>query len=186
MKEKITPFAFGSESGIYGLGKAYGERSFNSASLPELIYALSEGEPIVDLLVGIPSAFRRNLQSSGRPIPVPVKLRAVIDTGFSGNILINETCVKQFGLKPKGWNKVGFPRDKEERYFALYAWEIDLSIKFPNPTRGGTSILIDPVSAIVVELINSASGAQALIGQGILQACVFTYDGNRGVLKLTF
>jgi hypothetical protein len=185
MKAKITPIASRSESGISGLGKAYGERSFNSASLPELIYTLSEGEPIVDLLVGVPSDFRRNLQTSGRPIPVPIKLRALIDTGFSGGIIINETCVREFGLKSKGWSEVGFPRDREDRYFALYAWEVDLSITFPNPARGESNILIDPVSATVVEFINS-SKAQALIGQGILQACVFTYDGNHGILKLTF
>jgi hypothetical protein len=180
MKEKKTLTAPGSESSIYGLGKAYGEL------LPGFSFALSELEPIVYLLVGVSSIHRKNLQKSGMQIPVPVKIRALIDTGFSGGIMINETCVREFGLKAMKFNKIDLPLGKEEHYFAFYAYDVDVSITFLNPSKGGTNVLIDPVSATLVEFTNSASGAQALIGQGILRACVFTYDGECGVCKLTF
>jgi hypothetical protein len=185
MKLKDTLISSSPESSIHGLGKAYGERSFNSAPLPEFSFAMSEHEPVVDLLVGVPSAFRKNLVKQAMPIPEPVKLRALIDTGFSGGIMIDESSVKGFGLKPRNFCKIAFP-SSPNRAYESFLWETDLSITFINPAQGGRNVRIDPIPATLVEFINAGKNVQALIGQEILQVCVFTYDGKRGIIKLTF
>jgi predicted aspartyl protease len=170
---------------IYGFGKAYGERSFNSAPLPEFSGALSGGKAIVDLLVGVSCGYREAMQRAAMPIPEPVKLRALIDTGFTGGLAVDQDSIKGLRLQFRNFNRVSLP-SISSRFFETYEWEVDVSMRLVASESKGTDIVIDPIAATVLELVPEMHGIQALIGQEILQVCILTIDGRRGVFKLTF
>ena len=98
--------------------------------------------------------------------------------------MIAESLVKSLRLKTRGWSELGFPRDQEPRYFALYAWDVDIGIKFPKCSHDGGNVLIE-TSATLVEMVNSKN-SQMLIGQAVLQMAVFIINGRRNYFSLTF
>jgi hypothetical protein len=124
------------------------------------------------------------LKAEGQPVPAPITVQALIDTGFTGTLMVAESLVKSWRLKSRDWSQIGFPRDQEPRYFALYAWNVDIGIKFPKCSHDGGNVLIE-TSATLVEMINSKN-SNVLIGQQILETALFIHDGPKDCFNLTF
>lgn len=145
---------------------------------------LIQGEAIIEVTLQPTAAFKEALEAEDVKSPTPIKVPALIDSGFSGGLMIAESLVKGWQLKARGWSEVGFPRDQEDRYFALFAWDVDIGIKFPKCSQDGRNVLIE-TSATMVEMVNSKN-SQILIGQQILQLAMFTYNGREDSFDLTF
>jgi hypothetical protein len=145
---------------------------------------LIQGEAIFEVTLQPTAAFKAALEAAGVKPPTPIKVPALIDSGFSGGLMIAESLIKDWQLKTRGWSEVGFPRSEEDRYFALFAWDVDIGIKFPKCSHDGGNVLIE-TSATMVEMVKSKN-SQILIGQQILQMAVFTYNGREDSFDLTF
>lgn len=148
------------------------------------IIKFTQGEPIIEVILQPTTAYAVVLKATGETVPGPIKVPALIDTGFTGGLMIAESLVKGWRLKSRGWSQMGFPRDQEPRYFALYAWDVDIGIKFPKCSHDGRNVLIE-TSATLVEMVNSKN-SQVLIGQQILQMSVFVFSGRKEYFSLTF
>jgi len=98
--------------------------------------------------------------------------------------MLAESLVKAWKLKARGWSQRGFPRDQEERYFALYAWDVDIAVRFPKCSHEGGNVLVE-TSATLVEMVNSKN-SQMLIGQQVLQMAVFVLNGPKNYFSLIF
>ena len=146
---------------------------------------LTNFEPIINLLLQPASAFSDALKAAGKTPPAPVSVRALIDTGFTGGLAIEQSLVKSWELKPRNWNKVTVPKEESGRFYDTFAWEADVAIKFLSGRRSGGNVLLDPVPATLMEFVDS-NNVQALIGQEILQVAVFSYDGLHRVFSLNF
>lgn len=157
---------------------------------------LTDGEPIIEVILQPFSAYvvairarneqllRADPKAKPDPIPQPVSVPALIDTGFTGGLMICESLIKSWQLKSRSWSELGFPRDGEERYFALYAWDVDIGIKLPKCSHNGGNVLIETY-ATMVEMVNSKN-SKVLIGQQILQSAIFVYNGPKNYFTLTF
>ena len=55
--------------------------------MPHLTLQVSANGPVVDLLIGVSKPLADVLQKNGKPIPQPIQIRGLIDTGASG------TCI---------------------------------------------------------------------------------------------
>ena len=75
--------------------------TFNTANL------MPEG-PVIDVLIGLPGSLMDMLRSQGSPIPGPVAVKALIDTGASSSV-IQPSIIQQLGLQPIGMVGVNTP-----------------------------------------------------------------------------
>jgi hypothetical protein len=146
---------------------------------------LTQGEAIINVTLQPTTAFMGALKAAKiTPPSILEEMPALIDTGFSGGLMIAESLIKNWQLKKRGWSEVGFPRDEQDRYFALFAWDVDIGIKFLKCSYEGGNVLIE-TSATMVEMLRSKD-VQILIGQQILQKAVFTYNGPDDSFTLEF
>jgi hypothetical protein len=130
--------------------------------------------PLVDVLIGLAAGDVRTLRLAGRPVPAPVAVRALIDTGSEG------CCADPKVLAPflaQGMTLLRFvftnvPALGGISLGAEYA--VDLTIVHPSGAPRANLVLRDH-SALEQPL--GALGYQALIGRDALARCLFVYDG---------
>jgi len=153
--------------------------------MKQITYSLTDHEPIIDFILRPSSKFAETLEGLGKPVPKPVKVRGLVDTGFSGGLFIDQSLVKGWGLITRNFNQVSSLRPDDGRIYHTYAWEVTVSIKFESEASDVQNILIDPIPATLVEFADIKQTA-ALIGREILQATTFLYDGTKQSFTIGF
>lgn len=146
---------------------------------------LQKGQPIIRFEIHLPEVQARLRKAEGIPVPSPVQINGLIDTGFTGGLALDQDLLKGWDLKNRNFNRIALPHGEEGRFFDTFAWETDLAVKFFGAGRGGRNVLWDPIPATRLEFIDK-NIYQALIGQQILQAAVFVYNGAKDSFRLTF
>ena len=84
---------------------------------------LQRDGPWVDVHFLVPEYLENELRTEGKPIPDPIKVRALIDTGASAGA-IKENIPKELNLNPIGVEKINTPSCKGVecyRYFLRMA-----------------------------------------------------------------
>ena len=76
------------------------------------------------------AAFAKALHEAGKKSIEPVTVRGLIDTGFTGGIMLSESIVAGWNLKPRNFNRITIPRDQEGNFYETFMWEADLAVKF--------------------------------------------------------
>lgn len=150
-----------------------------------IIGPILQGEPLIDFVLCPTAAFVGALKRADprASIPKPVKVRALIDTGFKGGLFIKRSLVADWGLKARNFSQVIGLKPDGEGYYDYYAWEADVAMRFEPPSA--RNVLIDPVPASMIEL-EEKGYFSAIIGCQILQMTTFVYDGPRRTLKFSF
>ncbi len=133
--------------------------------------------PIIDVQIGPTSLAIQAMQKAGTPIPPPVAISALIDTGAS-------TCVIQTGLPQKlGVYPVGSLLLNTPSSENVPCMQYLLQLRF-FPTGG----LLVPVhiEAVFTEAPLKGQNIQCLLGRDFLALAVLTYVGptNSFVLSL--
>jgi hypothetical protein len=109
------------------------------------------------------------LLSAGQPIPTPVGVRALLDTGT------DVTCVA-----PRVFNQLRLTSmgsvSTQTVCSSINAdlFEVSLSIPAP-PGKAGPMLVREQL--VVMELINAPQNCEALIGMDILAECLLILDG---------
>ena len=145
---------------------------------------LTNGEPIIDIVLRPTEAYIGALKAANKPVPADLHLSGLIDTGFTGGLMVAESAIKSLGLKTRGWSQVGYPQEADPRYFSTYVWDVDIGIKFQNCSHNGGNVLIDTFASMV-EFVNDKN-SQVLIGQKVLQFAIFFYNGPKDYFTLEF
>jgi len=127
--------------------------------------SLSDDGPVLEILISLTSSRRYALNRFQLPIPAPLAVRALIDTGATYSC-IDLSVVSQLNLLSSYEVMVftpgtgGVPQQMKQ-------YEVDVEV----PNVG----LFPRIAAIEAAL--SAQGIQALIGRDILARCLFVFDG---------
>ncbi len=137
--------------------------------------------PVLQALVAVSNPRRTALGKAGQPVPNPVPIRALVDTGASCTC-VDPTVLKD-GLKltPTGSVSVNTPttgatpHDAEQYDIALYI-----------PAVAGQPVLVFETIPVVSSVLLSSQGFHALIGRDILQQCLFIYNGATGTFTLGY
>jgi hypothetical protein len=126
---------------------------------------------MVDAFVSVSQPRRAALLAAKQPVPNPVQIRGLLDTGASGTA-IDPSVLTTLGLTPTGTTLVSTPTtgatpQTVEQY--------DIGIVIPAPS--GAPLFGQTLPVIASELL-LAQGFHALIGRDILSQCVFVYNGS--------
>jgi predicted aspartyl protease len=145
--------------------------------MPHLTLQIASGGPLVDIQVGVSEEREDALLKAGLPVPNPVQIRALIDTGASCTC-IDPSALQSLGLTPTGSTPIHTPSTGGT---AQNADQYDVSVILLHPNL---QLTIPTVAIIEAEL--SIQGIQALIGRDVLQGCLLIYDGQAGIFTLAF
>lgn len=128
--------------------------------------------PLIEVQIGIPKALEEALALTGSPIPSPVTIQMMVDTGASLT-MIRTGVAKSLGLSPIGTVKVstasatGVP-------CAQYA------------VRLGFGSGVSANGKVVEAPFPGGSTLQGLLGRDVLAFGTLIYIGTSGVFSLSF
>jgi hypothetical protein len=135
---------------------------------------------MIAAVVGVSQARGNALLQAGQPVPEPIKIQAMIDTGASGTC-IDPSVLDQLNLTPTGSIQVNSPTTGTQ---PVVADQYDVSLViFCGPGQIPLAHFTLPV--LKSELL-VAQGFHALIGRDVLRGCLLSYDGANGLFSLAY
>ena len=135
---------------------------------------------MVVAFVGVSHPKRTALQAANLPIPNPVQVQALVDTGAS-DLCVDPSILNQLGLIPTGSCQVNTPTTgPQPAQSALY----DVSFFIPAGP-GQPPFAIQTMPAIASDLL-CLQGFHVLVGRSVLRNCLLTYDGLGGLFSLAY
>ena|SRR6185503_159874 len=147
--------------------------------MPFVTLPTGPGGPIITAVIGASHPRELQLRLAQVPIPQPVKVRALIDTGASCT-LVAQDVVKQLGWPVRGTTPLHPPSTGG---FAQTAFVYDVSFVIElseEQTRRYAALPIMAHNSVI------QPGVEALIGRDILQHALFTYNGAAKLFLLGF
>jgi hypothetical protein len=129
--------------------------------------------------VGVSDLRHKALQQAGKPIPTPVLIKALIDTGASHTV-IDSTVISQLGLTPTGSVQVLTPTTG---LIPCEQLTYDLGIFVPL-AKGMQPWAFLFWTASEADLQHQ--GFSMLYGRDLLAGSTFHYDGQAQQFTLTF
>lgn len=125
--------------------------------------------PVMDVQLFPGMAVVEVLKQQEEPVPGPVKITAMIDTGAT-NTVISEGIAEQLGLNPVGEVKISTPSSTNVPCYQ-YVVQFLLPNNFPFETT-------------VVEAPLKGQHIQCLIGRNVLAHMTFIYMGPKNLFSL--
>lgn len=121
---------------------------------------------------------RQALLAAGQPVPDPMIVRLLVDTGASGTC-IDQTHLVKLGIAPSGYVMVHTPTTagtpvKRNQY------DVDIGIIFGH----GSYHFVDTLP--VVESSVSCQGIDGLLGRDVLSQGILIYNGAADSYTLSF
>ena len=133
---------------------------------------LQQRGPVVNAIVAVSTPLERMLRAAGLPVPQPVAVTALVDTGAFSSAIDRNTA-RRLGLQPVGAILISSPGPVPRPVRVLqYAVQIVL------PTLDAVDITV--IEAQVDETI------QAVLGRDILAHAIFIYNGFSGECTISF
>jgi hypothetical protein len=135
---------------------------------------------MVNAAVTVSAARSTALQTANQPIPVPVRIRGLIDTGASCTC-VDPSVLTSLQLTATGTVDVATPSTGATPHVAS---QYDVGIVIPGGPSD-TPLIIPAVPVVSMELL-AAQGFHALIGRDILDRCILHYNGALRAFTIAF
>ena len=146
--------------------------------MPSFTFSLAEDGPILELSIAVGRARRYVLTRFGLPVPEPIRVRALIDTGATFSCL-DVSVFNRLDISSKGTVPVLTPTTGATNQL-LNRYDVNLEL-FSAPNQ--RLFLFEDFPVLEAPL--AAQGIQGLIGRDVLSRCVFIYDGNANNFSLS-
>lgn len=146
--------------------------------MPHLTIPTSPDGPIVDAVFGITGKGTAALQAARQPIPAPVAVRALVDTGTDVSC-VAPWVLRQLGLVPSGSSSTHTAGGSVK----VQLFNVSLTIWGPAG-KAGPSLVRDPLK--VMEFAHAPPTIEALIGTDVLAECLLIIDGPAQHFILAF
>lgn len=138
------------------------------------------GNLLVAAFVGVSQARAHALQTAGQPVPQPLPVQGLVDTGASCTC-IDPSILTQLNLAPTGSSAVNSPTTGDQ---PALADQYDVSLYIPGSR--GQAPLVNHTIAVLESRLFAAQGFHVIIGRDILRGCLLSYDGWGGVFTLAY
>lgn len=148
--------------------------------MPHFTLQISPEGPILTAIVTVSQPKLAALQAAQQPVPTPVTIRALVDTGASCTC-IDPSVLQSLQLTPTGSASVHTPSTGAVPA-AADQYDVGLAI-FAAVNQA--PLFLQTVPVIAAELLQ-AQRIHALIGRDILQQCMLHYNGTTGTFSLAF
>lgn len=135
---------------------------------------------VLDVEVGVNTELAADLIGVGRPVPPPVYVKAMIDTGASVSAF-SKTVFDSLSLLPVDRVPILTPSTPTHQPHLADLYHVHLSI-----VANGSPRAFQDFYVIVAEGWHPLEQATALIGRDILALCLLNYHGLDGVFTLSF
>lgn len=155
-----------------GLAIAFmGSRRRLGQETTDLVEMLRQNGAIVNITIGVPSSYAKQLQDSGQPVPPVQTIKAMIDSGASIST-VSDAVASAAGLQQISSVPIGGVGGVSTR--PIY------SASFGVPDY---KVQIDPIEIAGVSL--PVGGFDALLGRDVLRSLEFDYTGPHGAFLVT-
>ena len=134
---------------------------------------------ILNVHLGVSAAFQQTLNKNNLPIPRPIAVKGILDTGASCTC-IDPSIISSLALIPTGHDAMLTPSTGAN---AVEVDVYDVSVAIFS-TYQEAPCWIPNLPVVESSLANQ--GFQVLIGRDVLSRCLLFYDGKRGVYTLSF
>lgn len=134
--------------------------------------------PILSAYITVSEARAAALTEAGQPIPQPVLIRALVDTGASCTC-VDPSVLATLNLTPTGSVSINTPSTGTTPHLAD---EYDVGLTIPD---GASPLFLQTIPVVASELLTS-HGFHALIGRDILEHCLLVYNGKESFFSLAF
>ena len=122
--------------------------------------------------IGVSEPAANLLRQENKPVPNPVEITALIDTGASGTAIKPEV-IRQLQLTPRGVTNIATPSS------AAHPCNVyDVSLTFAN------GVVVPVITVIEVPLEGQV--IQGLIGRDVLAHGILIYSGYTNTFSLSF
>lgn len=129
--------------------------------------------PVLDALIAVAAPVGLLLRANGLPVPPPVPVPALIDTG-AGHSAISGTIARHLGLLPVGEALISMP-DREPRAVRTVRYAVQIVLPALNT--------VFDVTVIEAQFDESIG---AVLGRDILASAIFLYVGATGHCTISF
>jgi hypothetical protein len=146
--------------------------------MPNLTFLVaSDQPPVIRLAVAAPEEQAGMLRAANRPVPLPVVVPALLDTG-SRESLISQDIADQLGLDRAGVRDIfgvggNISVSGDVCVFRLFF------------AGGPADLLAHSAPVIAVPSLNHL-GARMIVGRDLLRLCVVIYNGPYGICTFAF
>lgn len=149
--------------------------------LPHFTLPITPGGPVLAAFVGVSQARIAALTQAQQPIPNPVQVSAMVDTGASCTC-VDPSVLGALNLTPTGPITMNTPSTGSTPHTAF---QYDASLFIPGSTQGQIPLFLPNIAVTSAELL-AAQGFHALIGRDILAHCILVYNGDTGLFMLAY
>jgi len=146
--------------------------------MPHLTLPIAPNGPLLHFVVAVSKPRAEALVKAGMPVPTPVNVVGLIDTGASITS-IDPAVLKALGAVSTGTIPLQTPSTKAAAPHIANQFDVSIHLVHRMITR-----TFHAVPVVEAELAHQ--GIQALIGRDILIFCLLTYDGEAGTFCLGF
>jgi hypothetical protein len=147
--------------------------------MPILSLPIAADGPVVLLAVS-PSASRiKALNASKIPVPEPVVIRGLVDTGASCSA-VDPTVIKRLGIEATG-NVSILTASTGETPHACEQYDVALMLVMPPQDVHVLSVTIPVLQAHL-----NPQGIQALLGRDVLSKGILVYNSHSGSFSLAY
>jgi hypothetical protein len=136
--------------------------------MPVLTLQLDQDGPIIRLLVGVSAPRETALKQANQPVPQPVAIRALLDTGASCSCIV-ASALTPLALQSTGTAQVNTPSTGNVP-MSCSQYDVSLTVLHPH-----VNFLIPAMP--IVECQSLSGNYQALLGRDFLALALFVYDG---------
>jgi hypothetical protein len=136
---------------------------------------------VVDAFVSVCAPRQKLLRRQGFPVPHPIPIRALLDTGASVSGCTAEVFAR-LDLKPITQIDLFTPSTKVDAPHQCDLFQVGWSLV----AEGGIHLLTPAIQVIVAEGFQPVERIDAIIGRDILARCGFQYWGPDGRFHFSF
>ncbi len=147
--------------------------------MPLIHRALTNGLPIISVIVSISEPRRTALAAASLATPSPILLNLLIDTGASC-VVLDQVAIAPLGLVPTGVALMHTPSTTSTVPHSCKQYDISLII----PAVKGTPFVIAALPALEGSFRHQ--GFDGLLGRDVLENCVLFYNSPVGGYTLAF
>ena len=148
--------------------------------MPHITLSNTPGGPIIDGWIGVSESHRVALIQAAKPVPKPVAIRGLIDTGAS-HTCVDPIVVSQLGLTRIGQCLVDTPSTGKA---SATCDQYDISLVILHPQQ--KTAYVKPAMPVICTELFAKQQIHALVGRDVLKECLFTYDGAMGIFILAY
>jgi gag-polyprotein putative aspartyl protease len=146
--------------------------------MPHVAFQARPDGLLVDVVIGFDAKALRLLQLAGQPIPQPVQVRGLLDTGADATA-ISAACAKRLSLAVVGTVSTHTAAG------SLVVNQFSISLSILGAHKAGLLLSVSP-ELTVTEWLDPPSGLDALVGLDVLSQGLLIYDGPGQQFTLAF